>query len=128
MMPDLTASQEGLILSHLVWTKLPVALSWTVWAHPVVAAGSHLREPGGSGWMRESFPPGGTHTGPGRAREGQGSGSGGKTAGLLGIFRTWEGAGGIGPVGALRSGGGGQCQAPGVQGSRGLQGPVGASL
>lgn len=36
MMPDLTASQEGLILSHLVWTKSSVALSWTVWASPSV--------------------------------------------------------------------------------------------
>lgn len=39
--------------------------------------------------------PGGTH-GSRKGREGQGSGSGGKTAGASGHFRTWEGGRGIG--------------------------------
>lgn len=46
--------------------------------------------------MDEESPPGSTHTGPGRAERDRVLGAAGRQQGLLGIFRTREGAGGIG--------------------------------
>ena len=46
--------------------------------------------------MDEETPLGGTHTGPGRAERDRDLGTAGRQQGLLGIFRTWERAGGIG--------------------------------
>lgn len=44
----------------------------------------------------EETPPGCTHTSPGRAQRDRVLGGAAGQQGLLGIFRTWEGAGGIG--------------------------------